>query len=366
MLGPLLQWLLFSLVSLCLVASLLPMVTWPHGLFRSLDFPRTQVLFVAAVVFALVWVVAPGGTIAWIISLMFVAVALIQLHQILRFSPLWRLAVGRFRGDIARTPTARIISVNLKQSNRNYRRIVELTRRYKPDIAIFMETDTGWTKALEEVSSEFRECISHPLANTYGMVLYSKMPLSRKAVRFLTNPEVPSIDCVVDMPGNARIRLVAIHPEPPVISRDSIGRDAEIAAVAKLIRGESRPVVVTGDLNDVAWSRTTRRFLRVSGLRDPREGRGQYNSFHADFFFLRWPLDHLFVSEEFQIIRMQRLHHIGSDHFPMLYDVAIPTRAPHLENSENPRPGDIEEVHDLVDTERKRNRRPIGHDWEDD
>ncbi len=100
-------------------------------------------------------------------------------------------------------------------------------------------------------------------------------------------------------------------------AKDSVLRDAELSIVGDQIKDLDESCIVMGDLNDVAWSRTTRLFQRMSGLLDPRVGRHDINTFHADYPLLRWSLDHVFHSTDFALVDMQRLAHIGSDHFPV-------------------------------------------------
>jgi endonuclease/exonuclease/phosphatase (EEP) superfamily protein YafD len=74
----------------------------------------------------------------------------------------------------------------------------------------------------------------------------------------------------VALPDGRHFRLHVLHPEPPIPFEDTLGRDGELILTAREVRSDTLPAIVTGDLNDVAWSRTTRRFQRLSGLLDPR------------------------------------------------------------------------------------------------
>jgi endonuclease/exonuclease/phosphatase (EEP) superfamily protein YafD len=104
------------------------------------------------------------------------------------------------------------------------------------------------------------------------------------------------------------------------------------------------PAIVAGDLNDVAWSATTQLFLRLSGLLDPRMGRGFYNTYNARNPLVRWPLDHLFHSNHFRLVNLQRCADIGSDHFPVLVELSYEPEAPAEQPESQAAPADQEEA----------------------
>ncbi|MBW8636681.1 endonuclease/exonuclease/phosphatase family protein [Hoeflea sp. WL0058] len=307
----------------------------------------------------------PFGASIALPGLALLSATVIQLAHIARFTAVWPRTVKTFKGDPSDTKTFKVLVSNVKQSNRDYNRLIREIRENDPDLALFMEVDEEWLAALKDALSQFADSVECPLDNSYGMALFSKLELQKKSVRFLLNDRIPSFDCTVALRGGEKCRLITVHPEPPVPTDDTVGRDAEISLVGLDVRDTEIPVIVTGDLNDVAWSRTTRRFLRLSGLLDPREGRGQFNSFDARWFFLRWPLDHIFHSAHFRMVRMKRLAFVGSDHFPMFYELALLRRSSDLESdSEDATVDDVEEARELIDTEKKRDRKPIGEDWE--
>ena len=356
--------ILIILAAISLLASLIPLVSLGHGMVRSFDFGRLQVIGVSSFVI-LGAIIAGLDAQSFVIAAAMAACALcIQLFYVVRFTPLWPVQTAQFEGNIETTPTISVLACNVKQGNRDYQRVIDLIEERQPDIAVFMETDQAWTDALLPCLSKFRERIEQPQEDSYGMIFASQLPLREQEVRFLLNEEVPSISCVVQLSGGRDVRMIAIHPEPPLPNRDTLGRDAEILVAAKIAREESLPVVVTGDLNDVAWSLTTRRFLRISGLLDPRQGRGMFNSFDARFWFLRWPLDHIFHSRDFELVSIERQKFVGSDHFPMFYCLAL-TGKDRNDPPPNPSSDDIKEADAAIIVEANRNRRPAGTDWED-
>jgi endonuclease/exonuclease/phosphatase (EEP) superfamily protein YafD len=157
------------------------------------------------------------------------------------------------------------------------------------------------------------------------MHVYSRLPVLESKIEFLVEPEVPSIHALVQLPSGQPVRIHCLHPSPPSPTENeaSSERDAELLVVAKSVADSKKPVIVTGDLNDVAWSETSRLFRKISGLIDPRVGRGMFNTFHAGYWLIRWPLDHLFHSNHFRLSKICRLPRFGSDHFALFTQLSF-------------------------------------------
>lgn len=357
---------LINLAAAVLVAAtILPFVPVAHGLVRVCDFPRVQIAVLAVLVAALaLWLVEP---LWWAVTLALALLAAIavQATRIVRFTPLWRVQSLKWDGADDDPAVVRILVCNVKQGNREYQRLIDLIGKEQPDIAILAEIDPPWLAALAEVKAGFPHRVEEPLDNSYGMVLFSKLPLHRSRVRYLLLEGVPSIHTHVELPDGRRFNLIAVHPEPPVPYADTLGRDAELIVAANLVTRDGLPSIVTGDLNDVAWSRTNRRFQQLSRMLDPRVGRGTYSTFDARYPLLRWPLDHLFHEANFRLVELRVLPDVGSDHFPIFFVLALAETEKAGARPDRPDHDDIAEAREVVRDAKDLERQPIGTDWED-
>ena len=307
--------------------SLLPLIRSDYWFVRVFDYPRSQKFWINAFILAAFLFVASYDRTH---DLIFIGV--LFLNQIYLTSLIWDytpLASRQMKKNIDNSNDAiKIFIANVLQENRNSDLCNKAIKRYDPDIILLVETDDQWRQEVESCLDGYPYRVLQPQQNTYGMLLFSKLEILRHTLRFLVEPEVPSITADIETKGGKVFRLYCLHPKPPVPgeSDDSTDRDAEILIVGKEAKKHKHPVIVAGDLNDVAWSYTTNLFLKVSELLDPRIGRGFFSTFHANYKLLRWPLDHVFCSSHFYLKRLKRLPSIGSDHFPIFIEVSL---APH-------------------------------------
>ncbi len=286
---------------------------------RGFDFPRIQISFLIIVAILLsLFLYDFDETWQLIMTTVLFLSLLYQFVKIYPYTYLAKKQVFKFKGSDPSASISIIVS-NVLTPNKRSDKLINLINDRQPDLFLTLESDTRWEKELEDLEKDYCYTVKIPLDNLYGMHLYSKLKLEDIKVRYLVQEDIPSIHGYVVLRNGKRIKLHCLHPMPPspTESDTSTNRDAELLMLGRDIDCEKEPALVVGDLNDVAWSRTTRLFQKLSGLMDPRIGRGFFNTFHAGYALLRWPLDHVFHTKDFTLIEIARERNIGSDHFPM-------------------------------------------------
>ena len=348
---------LLILTSLFLVATVLPFIPEPYWWVRVFDFPRLQILTVGAVTLLLFlgYTLRQRGMHSkrydrWI-ALLLVLGIVYQAARILPYTPLAPVqSVQAEAPQPART--FRLVVTNVLMDNRYGQRWLREIRSARPDLVLLLEPDAWWVEQAQPLRRDLPHAVERPIDNTYGIALYSRFPLRDVEVREVVEDSIPSIWGAFDLPSGDRIRFAFIHPRPPQVADDTDNRDAELVLVAREVEDWAGPVVVAGDFNDVAWSRTTKLFQELSGMLDPRVGRGMYSSFHAGIPPLRWPLDHAFHSDALALVEMRRLGNVGSDHFPILAVFAVAPEAEGVQDEPDAEAEDQEEAEDILDESR--------------
>lgn len=302
-----------------IIASLLPLIPSDYWWIRVFDFPRLQI-----------WMGLALSLIAYLFyydfqqkwNYLFAAIhSLALIYQTYKIYPYTFLAPFEVKktDTIDDQNSISIMVSNVLTPNRASQKLIDTVYKNDPDVLLTVESDKWWEKQLEELEKQYPYTVKIPLDNLYGMHLYSKKELLDTTVHYHIKKDIPSIETHVDLDNGTRIKLYCTHPEPPspTESETSTPRDGELLLIAKKLQHDSTPVLVFGDLNDVAWSKTTTIFQKTSGLLDPRKGRGFFSTFNANYPLLRWPLDHIFHSECFTLNKIKKLNHVGSDHFPI-------------------------------------------------
>ncbi|MCB2408267.1 endonuclease/exonuclease/phosphatase family protein [Hymenobacter lucidus] len=330
-----------------LVATLLPLLRETAWWIRIFDFPRLQIVAIALLTIggalALGWQELPGY---WGLGLMG-ALGVAVVYQAFRIVPYTPVASKQI-GDSTRADGKRHLSLavmNVLQYNKQGAKALAALQEVDPDLIMAVETDQWWYEQLKPLEETHPYTCHEPLDNTYGLLFFSRLPLDKCEIKYLLDDDVPSLHGRVQLAdGQTWVRIYGLHPKPPAPaeSKTSTKRDAELLLVGKEIDRKEEPTIVFGDMNDVAWSHTSELFRRISGLLDPRVGRGLLPTFHADHLLLRWPLDHVFVSPDFKVDEMHRMPYVGSDHFPIYLKLSYEPQDK-AEQEENCEQADVED-----------------------
>lgn len=312
-----------ALLAILVLVTVLPVIETDEWWVRIWDFPRLQIG--ALLLLALAGLAVFGfrqGRPFWIAVVAGLAALAWQASHVARYLPFWPVEVAG-TGQCPPDRHLRLLNANVLLTNRDHSALLKLVRDTDPDIILLLETGAEWEQAARPLYASYPHRVSQPLPNTYGIMLLSKLPLDGPRIRYLVAPHIPSVKTGIRLRSGEVVDLYAVHPEPPVPGDDSGERDAELVLIGKEVRASGRAAIVMGDLNDVAWSHTSRLFTRLSGTRDARVGRGLYPTFPAHLPLLAWPLDHLFVTPHFGLTELDRRGDIGSDHWPILFGLCL-------------------------------------------
>lgn len=317
------MWTIYLFLTvLLLLLTVLPKIQHSHWVFRVPEFGKIQITYFILITLILGFLIdAPENL--WYYQGLLMIMFVHHGVTLIKYTPLY--PVKKHTQKHQSSEHIHFISANVYQFNKEYERFIKLIEKYHPEMFLTMESNSDWEMALCTLEKEYPYQHKVTLENTYGMHFYSKIEIQEAKTHYFVADDIPSIEVHLRTNDGFSFVFFGVHPPPPSPTEEETSkeRDGDLLSAAKRVKEIHKPVIVVGDFNNVAWSKSSVLFRKVSHLIDPRIGHSFVSTFHAKYRLLRFPIDLMFHSEDIFINQLKTLENFGSDHLPVYCEFFI-------------------------------------------
>ncbi len=218
----------------------------------------------------------------------------------------------------------RVMSFNVLVSNRQHAEVLAEVDRQAPDVLVIVEYTPAWAEALQPLHSQYPYRFEQARWHGFGIALFSKRPLIRAETipQMPEANELPVIRAVVEFDGQP-MEIIGAHLINPLGTDRWRLRRRQFTALGETLATQPAERIVVGDFNCTTWSEEMRDFLQRAQLRDSRKGFGLQPSWNpSGMGFLAIPIDHALVTPGISVVNRQTGARAGSDHRPVIVDLA--------------------------------------------
>jgi endonuclease/exonuclease/phosphatase (EEP) superfamily protein YafD len=198
------------------------------------------------------------------------AAAVVALATAYLASAVLPRAIGGETVRAAGHETLMVLSANVFLGDADPAAVVALVDRYRPDVLSVQELTPSFARGMQRAGLGRQLPYSVLMARPKGRGggLYARYPLTRlpQETRFLF--AMPRAG--IALPDGRRLRLVAVHPQPPNLSVDRWREALESLPAA----GSGAPWILVGDFN-ATFDQAEFRDLVDGGYRDAGEATGK-------------------------------------------------------------------------------------------
>lgn len=220
-------------------------------------------------------------------------------------------------------PHIRLMQVNVLYQNQGHRRVQRAIELYDPDILSLQEVDPRWINGLQPILKKYPYRLEHIVwKRSCGLALYSKMPLRNLQIRDYGNVGRAVLLSDIQL-GTQTVTIAAMHPHSPGRIARYENRNRQFFTFARERKQLNSHLILLGDLNNTPFSSSFKEFLKITHLKDTRVGQGLYPTWPSILPLLWVPIDHVLVSPEFEVESFKTGPYTGSDHFPVVVDLAL-------------------------------------------
>ncbi|WP_338375140.1 endonuclease/exonuclease/phosphatase family protein [uncultured Flavobacterium sp.] len=343
--------------SLLLLFSILPYTNLSNWFFKISEYGKIQIVTLQVTFLLLSFFLLDKES--WLITvLQFATIIFIFIHlsALYKFTSFYKTSQKKHFENSSEKIS--LISANVYKDNNDFNLFKNLINKYKPNLFLTIESDKKWQESLNEFDKEYPFSIKIPLENTYGMHFYSKITILDYKVHYFVADDIPSIEAKLQTEDGYIFTFFGVHPPPPSPTEEdnSKERDGELLSVAKRVKNNADTCIIVGDFNNVAWAKSSILFRKTSKTIDGRIGKGFISTYHAKYFFMRFPIDLIFHTADIFMEELKKLEYFGSDHFPIYSKFIInKDKSKQSKHIENLKGDEAEEVEKLIEEGKKEN-----------
>jgi endonuclease/exonuclease/phosphatase (EEP) superfamily protein YafD len=122
------------------------------------------------------------------------------------------------------------------------------------------------------------------------------------------------------------LTFIGLHADQP-FDEGAKRQQSQLDIAAKHIKAApDDAILLMGDLNMTPWSRTFQSFVDRTGLYDTTKVRGISGTWNSRSPLFGLPIDHILIGSAFDVVAIRTADDLGSDHLPLLAELAFRTR----------------------------------------
>ena len=223
-------------------------------------------------------------------------------------------ASGTPRGSL------RLVVANVEVGNTNFAAVERLVARTRPDVFGVTELTPAMARHLDRGLAQYRVRVLSTRGDAYGIGVYSRVPLVSARVVHLPADGPPTVVVRVRVAAEP-VTLVVTHVHTPFAGSIHV---RQLQALDTARRSLGAQAVVCGDFNSPSWTGPLRAFAAGGGFRDLYGGAAwAAYSWPTWSPALRVPLDDCFLSSGVTVRSYRDGPGTGSDHRPLVVDLAV-------------------------------------------
>lgn len=208
-----------------------------------------------------------------------------------------------------------LVFSNVLCDNRDYGRVITMAETEDADIFAAAETTPDWIDHLRVLDKRYPYGLTPRGLGVFGVALYAKRPFSGQVF----NVGQHHMHLIRADFGDFVVYVA--HPMPPATVALSEDNRAYLQELADRIAVETKPVIIAGDMNATLWSNNLTPLIQAR-LQWP-SGSGLAYSWPSGNRLMAIQIDQI-LTRGAVAGRYRVLGGVGSDHFPIRADIALP------------------------------------------